>query len=110
MQTKSNIQLMREALAVKETFKDNLEYLMDKWLIQDSFFVVEGRGETKEVVKGYFAVDHEYTSLDEAVRDMDNNGVIRIVDNKRFQIGHVYEKLSDVKSEKIVDVTSGAIV
>ena len=30
-----------------------------------------------------------------------------IINNKRFQIGKVYEKLSEAKGDRVIDITTG---
>lgn len=109
MQTKSNIQLIRENLAVRDAFKNNLQSFMDKWLVEDSYFSPSKKvlGEMDERVKGYFVFEHEYNTFDEAISNMSPNHTIRIINNKRFQIGQVYEKLSEAKGERVIDITTG---
>ena len=109
MQTKSNIQLVRENLAVRDTFKTNLEVLMEKYMIEDSFFTPSKKtlGEAQENVKGYFVFEHEYNTFNEAISNLTNGQTIRIMNNKRFQIGKVYEKLSEAKGERVIDITTG---
>ena len=115
MQTKSNIQLIREGLAVREAFKDNIKNFMEKYTIEDNYFgpsckvSTTGIKETHsmtEYTHGYFVFEHEYTDIDTAVSNMSLNHVIRIIDNKRFQVGKIYEKLSDAKGETVIDITN----
>ena len=107
MQTKSNIQLVREGLAVREAFKDNIKNFMDKYTIEDSFFSSMKNATIKEHTRGYFVFEHEYTNIDEAVSNMTLEHALRIIDNKRFQIGKVYEKLSESKGEKVIGIVTG---
>ncbi len=109
MQTKSNIQLIRENLAVRDAFKANLESFMDKWMVEDSYFTPSKKvlGEAEENTKGYFVFEHEYNNFDEAISNMNGNHTIRIINNKRFQIGKVYEKLSEAKGDRVIDITTG---
>lgn len=109
MQTKSNIQLVRENLAIKESFKQRLIDLMNDYIIEDSYFNIS----TGEWSNGYFVVEHEYASIDDAINNMTNDQTIRIIENKRFQIGKRYGKLSELSVEndrKIIDITSGVVV
>lgn len=110
MQTKSNIQLVKENLAIREMFKNNLEDLMNKYTVEDSYFASSktSLGNWEECTKGYFVFEKEYNNFDNAISNMNNDSVIRIIDNKRFQIGKVYEKLSDAKGERVIDITTGA--
>ena len=109
MQTKSNIQLVRENLAVRDTFKANLESFMDKWMVEDAYFTPSKTilGEAEENKKGYFVFEHEYNNFNEAISNMTGNQTIRIIENKRFQIGQVFERLSEAKGDKVIDITSG---
>jgi hypothetical protein len=109
MQTKSNIQLIRENLAVRDTFKANLEAFMDKYMVEDSFFTPSKKvlGEMVENVKGYFVFEHEYNTFNEAISNMNHESTIRIIENKRFQIGKVYERLSEAKGDRVIDITTG---
>jgi len=110
MQTKSNIQLVRENLAVRDTFKSNLQELMDKYLVEDSYFTPSRKNLGKYDVnnKGYFVFEHEYNTFDEAISNLTENNTIRIIENKRFQIGKVYEKLSEAKGDRVIDITTGS--
>jgi hypothetical protein len=112
MQTKSNIQLVRENLAVRDAFKSNIEELMEKWMIEDSYFTPSTKvlGEAEEVVKGYFVFEHEYNTFNEAVSNMTQGYTIRIINNQRFQIGKVYEKLSEAEGDRVIDIVSGMTV
>jgi len=38
---------------------------------------------------------------------MTHEHTIRIIGNKRFQIGKVYERLSEAKGERVIDITTG---
>ena len=111
MQTKSNIQLVRESLAVREVFKSNLESLMEKYTIEDSFFTPSNKalGEVEENIKGYFVFEHEYNTFDEAISNLTLGQTIRIINNQRFQIGKRFEKLSEAQGERIIDITTGFI-
>ena len=106
MQTKSNIQLVREALAIRESFRKELQSFMDKWMIMDSYFEINS-GAPKEHEKGYFVFEHEYNTFDEAISNMSLDQTIRIIENKRFQIGKVYEKISEAEGDRVIDVTTG---
>jgi len=117
MQTKSNIQLIREGLALREASADNIKAFMEKYTIEDSYFGITRGMSPKEIkethtlseyTRGYFVVEHEYTDIDEAISNMSLNHVIRIIENKRFQIGKRFEKLSDVHGDNIIDISTGS--
>lgn len=109
MQTKSNIQLIRESLRMLETFKINLESYMERWTIEDSYFTPNKTimGCPSENCKGYFSVKQEYTNINEAISNMTLDQTIRIIENKRFQVGNVFEKLTDATGDDIIDITTG---
>jgi len=109
MQTKSNIQLVKEALQYKESFKECLSDLINKYMVENSTFSFNGS--LKEKVNGYFVVENEYNTLDEAMGNLTPGQLVRVVENKKFQIGSVSEKLSNTSNEKIViDLSTGSEV
>lgn len=109
MQTKSNIQLVKEALQYKESFKECLSDLVNKYMVENSTFSFNGS--LKEEVNGYFVVENEYNTLDEAMSNFTPGQLVRVVENKKFQIGTVSEKLSNTSNEKIViDLSTGSEV
>lgn len=112
MQTKSNIQIIREKLAERETFKTNLELFMGKYIVEDSYYTPSTKvlGEAVENTKGYFVFEHEYNNFNEAISSMTLDQTIRIIGNLRFQIGKVYEKLSEAKGDRVIDITTGVTV
>ena len=116
MQTKSNIQIVREQLAIREAFKDDIKSFMDKYMVEDSYFgpskcismqVIKEGDSTVEYTRGYFVFEHEYTDVDEAISNMSLHHVLRIIENKRFQVGKIFEKLSEAQGERVIDITTG---
>lgn len=106
MQTKSNIQLVKEALQYRESFKESLSSLVNKYMVENSTFSFNGS--LKEEVKGYFVVEGEYSSLDEAMGNLTPGQLVRVVENEKFQIGSVSEKLSNTSNEKtVIDLSTG---
>lgn len=107
MQTKSNIQLIREKLEKLDEFKKSIESLMDRYIVEDSYF-----GFNNEYTNGYFVFEHEYDNINDAIINMELNSdqVIRVIENKRFQIGKRVTKLSEADGSKVIDITSGKIV
>lgn len=97
MQTKSNIQLIREACELANNYKDGLHNLMEKYNIEDSIFVYKN-SQVFEVTKGYFESVKEYDNLADAVREcwgkFDKMG-IRIQNNTAFSVGHIHKYLND---------------
>lgn len=89
MLTKSKIQLIREALAHANDYREGLENLTNKYLIEDSIFVYKNN-QVMEVTQGYFVKKEEYDNLLEAVRgcncEFEKYG-IRIINNEKYIVG-----------------------
>ena len=109
MQTKSAIQIIRENLKGKLIFTENLKNLMNNYLIEDSYFSRDNYNNVTENVKGYFDFKKEYTDLEEAVRCMENEDSIRIINNQRFQVGRVFEKISDTVGGNVIDICGSEV-
>ena len=109
MQTKSNIQLIREALAVKESFQLSLGNIVERYLVKDSVFSFDGVN-VNETVDGYFSIKGEYKTLNEAFDNLTLGDQIRVINNESYQVGKVYQKLSEAKSDKVYDIRSGKMV
>ena len=109
MQTKSNIQLVREALAVKEAFCNVLEQLTDKYIVKNSVFEFDGRN-LSEVTSGYMTVKGEYSSLNEAFKNYQIGDAVRIIENSTYQLGKVYKTLSEANSDKVYSITFDEMV
>lgn len=104
MYTKSLIQQRLEWIQTLEMFKEGLNDMMDKYLIEDAFFGISSNG-LYEVTKGYFVDVKEYTNLDEAVREMKPNQLIHILENKTFIVGNITNSLSECSEDShIYDV------
>ena len=110
MQTKSNIQLLREQMLLKETFKNAIADLMESYTIEDNFFTMREDGYMKEETTGYFNSSSTYTKLDEAVSAMSKGQVVRVINNERFEVGNIYKKLSDVKEGSVYDIATGRVI
>lgn len=105
MFTKSIIQQTVEAMQIKNDFRTAIENLMEKYNIEDSVFVFYN-GMMHEVVEGYFVTENEFTNLAEAISacNIETMGV-RII-GTTFQIGAIYEKLSECADDKkVFDIT-----
>ena len=111
MQTKSEIQMIKESLEMKENFRKGLSVLIDKYLVEDSILSYDGV-KIRDNKTGYFVVENEYQSLEDAMKNFDLNNSIRIIENEIFQVGKVYDKLSSIKNKdnKIIDITTGVTV
>lgn len=106
MTTKSKIQLIKESIEIKEAFKNRINELMEKYNIVDNIFVSKS-GKTFEALDGYFVINNEYESFDEAMKDFDNGMAIRIENNEKFTTGQLYEHLTDCpENSKILDINA----
>ena len=101
MYTKSIIQQTVEALKVKDNFRAGIQSLMDKYIIEDSVFVLKN-GFVHEVVNGYFAVEAEYTTLQEAVSACNISNMGIRIKKDQFQVGKVHNNLSECEEGKKV--------
>ena len=111
MQTKSKIQLIKEAFEIKESFRKGLVTLMDKYLIEDSVLSFDGT-KIRDHKNGYFVVETEYSSIEEAMKEFDLGNSVRIIENQIFQVGKTYDKLSSIKDKdhKIIDISTGMMI
>lgn len=105
MQTKSNIQLIKESIAIKEAAKTSLTNLMDKYNIEDSVFAFKN-GMMYECTTGYFEVIGEYNNIDEAVKQANiKSQSIRVINNTTFQVGNIHNILSECAADnKVFDL------
>lgn len=95
MYTKSKIQVVRESIDAKNTFKAQLNDLMDDYMVTDNIFVCQN-GKVSEVVEGYFVCNGEYENLNEAFDSIaDNNVAIRVIRNSEFQVGQIFNLISE---------------
>lgn len=107
MQTKSNIQLIREAIERKEAFKTSISNIMEKYNIEDSVFT--WKNGLLECTNGYFEVISEHSSLDEAVKEATSiftlTSGIRVINNTDFQVGIIRNKISECDDNtKVFDI------
>lgn len=97
MNNKSSIQLYLEQQKKRETFEKSLFQIMENSLILDNIFVQKSEnGEPVEPNRGYFTMEDEFMNLIDAVRSMKTNQGIRIIENKEFWVGSIYDTLSSV--------------
>ena len=103
MQTKSNIQLIRESLALKEGFRNSISNIMDKYTIEDSVFT--WKNGLYECTDGYFEVISEHTTLEEAIKETTSASGIRVINNENFQVGIIRNRISECDdSNKVFDL------
>ena len=105
MYTKSKIQQINECILYKNMFLENLNHLMDQYLIEDSIFV-PCKDTIKEATIGYFNIVDEFDSFEKLKENYQlESPCVRIVNNNKFQVGNLYETLSQcTKSDKIYDI------
>lgn len=111
MYTKSLIQQYREIHNIKESVTEKLNDLMEAYNVKDNIFRVENLIPV-EVEKGYFIPAVVFSSIDEAVKNMDIvRDCVRIQDNKTFTIGRTYKTLSECSEyPQIFDIQSSQSV
>ena len=105
MYTKSIIQQNVEALRAKDNFRAAIERLMEKYNIEDSVFVLKN-GFLHEAVEGYFATtESEYDNICEAISACDINTMGIRVKGNTFQVGKIYNRISECNSyDKVFDL------
>lgn len=102
MYTKSIIQQTVENIKAKECFRSALENLMEKYNIEDSVFALKN-GFLHEATTGYFVLENTYDSIADAISDCNIDSMcLRIINNTSFQIGKLYNTLSECKGDKKV--------
>ena len=104
MFTKSKIQQILEEREFKCKFLESLQYIMDKYTIEDSIFSYSGK--LNEATNGYFEIDSEYSSVKEAIDNYENGMGIRVINNETFQLGRLHKFISECDKEKsIMDIS-----
>jgi hypothetical protein len=78
MFTKSLIQQHLERIDLLETFKQDLNYLMDKFIIENSVFGINRNGRSTEITTGYFIVDESFDNINDCIRGLKPNQFIQI--------------------------------
>ena len=109
MQTKSNIQIIRENLMRREAFADTIKNLIENYTVKNCYFgiSIDENKPAIEYIDGYFTVNQEYSDINEAISNMAPDSIIRIIDNYKFQVGERFKKLSGVKGDNIIDISTG---
>lgn len=105
MYTKSLIQQHLERISLLECFKQDVNELMDKYIIENSVFGMNCNGKAKEMVTGYFVIDESYNSLNDCIRGLKNNQYIQIENNSKFSTGCVeYNLFNCPQDKKVLDL------
>ena len=104
MQTKSNIQLIKEAITLKNSLKDSISNIMEKYTIEDSVF--SWKKGLLECTDGYFEVISEHDTLEAAISESNVYiHSIRVINNNNFQVGVIHSLISECnKDNKVFDL------
>ena len=98
MNNKSYIQVQLEYIQSKGNLEQEVSSIMEKYDIKDTVFgIINGR--SQELSHGYLVESKKHESLSEAIREMNQGQALRVVDNKEFIVGDVYEHLTDCPEE-----------
>jgi len=100
MNNKSLIQLQIEGIQAKGEFEKQISTILETFDVQDTVFAIKHGA--VELTRGYFVESKTYDDLTQAVREMDNNQALRIVENKTFIVGDVYNSLTECMDEEKV--------
>ena len=96
----SKIQQTLYNIKIKECFVERLNELMEKYNIEDSIFQLINNN-IKERTSGYFEVISEHETFEDAMNNW-NGQAIRIINNKKFQLGNVKVLLSECNKESVI--------
>ena len=93
MNNKSYIQVQLEFIQSKGLMEQEVSSILEKYDVKDTVFGIVN-GKNQELSTGYLIESSRYDTLNEAVRNMNPGQALRVVDNKEFVIGDVYESLT----------------
>lgn len=94
MWTKSFIQLQVESIQERAKFANDINKILENYRITDGVFGIINKN-TYELSTGYFVSVKEFSSMDDLIKEMNqNNQAVRIMEN-RFILGDVYKRLSE---------------
>jgi len=106
---KSVIQRIMEFNTTLTYFKKSLTELLEKYDIKNNTFSFVG-GKLNDVSTGYFLVEAEKDNLSDIIKEVkDFSMCVRIVENTKFQVGHVYDMYSKINesNKEIIDLETG---
>lgn len=101
MLTKSKIQIIKEGLMIADDYKNGLENLINKYLIEDSIFIYKN-GMVFEATSGYFVEKSKHDNLMDAIKNCSQNfcdNGIRIIENKQFIVGELKKSIVECGEE-----------
>lgn len=107
MYQKSLIQQITEFNEALGYFKKSINDIMETYTINGNVFSFRG-GKLNEITSGYFIIESTHDNLQDAIRNINNfSKCIRIVENKKFQVGSITNKFSDIQdNDDVVDLES----
>lgn len=110
MSQKSLIQVVLERNAMIEKLKHSINTILESYNIEGNVFGIR-QGQPYEFQTGYFVVENESDSLQEAIQNMTSlNSCIRI-DGNKFQTGNVYNYITECDANKpTIDIDTQTIV
>jgi len=94
MWTKSFIQLQVESIQERAKFANDINKILENYQISDGVFGVN-HNNTYELSNGYFVAVKSFDTIDEAIKEMNQNSqAVRITEGK-FILGNVFSRLSE---------------
>lgn len=109
MQTKSKIQLIREALEGRAAFCDQLISLTSQYNITNSVFICRG-GNVQTCSEGLFQPSREFQDVQTALQNMDvRSQAIQVIGNI-YIVGYYFENISNVGIGTYLDIATGKTI
>ena len=94
MWTKSYIQLQIESIQERAKFANDITKILESYQIQDGVFGINNNN-TYELSTGYFVENKSFDTIDQLIKEMNQNEqAVRITEGK-FILGTVYSSLND---------------
>lgn len=93
MYTRSLIQQHLEMIDILESFKENINSIMDQVIIENSVFGCNRQGSVREIFTGYFIEDQIFENLSDCVKNLKQNQYIQIKENSQFITGYIQQNL-----------------
>jgi alpha-galactosidase len=94
MWTKSYIQLQVESIQERAKFANDITKILESYRIEDGVFGITNNN-TYELSQGYFVETKVFDSIDQLIKEMNQNTqAVRITEGK-FILGDVYASLLD---------------
>lgn len=95
MWTKSYIQLQVESIQERAKFANDITKILENYQIQDGVFGIKNNN-TYELSCGYFVAEKTFDTMDQLIKEMNQNTqAVRITEGK-FILGNVYSLMCDI--------------